>query len=173
MKTRIIRNALAVACTLSVIASHVQAQSTVKHDRFIHEKRLTTVGGTLAVRANKKDDLATDVVLKDKVVATIAFDTASFDHKFNVRGSDVVLFHAAEGASCPAIYFFLLVGADGKTVFSGKDGFGNCDDRPTLSYDEKSAVLSMSASNDGRPSKGKQSERWVWDYSTKPPAKQQ
>lgn len=166
------RIAFATAYALLVVSGPVHGETTVKHGQFLHEKRVMTVGGSLAVRANKKDDLATDVVLKDKVVATIDSDKVSFDHKFNVRGSDVVLFHATEGASCPAVYYFLLVGADGKTVFSGKDGFGNCDDRPTLGYDDKGATLSVSAASDGRPSKGKQVERWVWDYSTKPPAKQ-
>ncbi len=166
------RIAFAAAYVLLVASSPVHAETTVKHGQFIHEKRVMTVGGALAVRANKKDDLATDVVLKDTVVATIDSDRVSFDFKFTVRGSDVVLFHASEGVSCPAMYYFLLVGADGKTVLSGKDGFGNCDDRPTLSYDDKGATLSVFASSDGRPSKGKQVERWVWDYSTKPPAKQ-
>jgi hypothetical protein len=171
MKTCILRSLLAAAYFLLLHLSPVHAATTVKHEQFIHEKRLATVGGTLAARANRKDDSATDVVLKDKVVATIEDGPISFDYKFSVGGTDVVLFHAAAGASCPAVYYFLLVGADGKTVFSGKDGFGNCSDVPTLVYDDKGATLSSPSAGDGRPSKSKQVERWVWDYSAKPPVK--
>jgi len=161
-----------MAYALIAITSAAHAETTVGHHQFFHEKRVMTVGGALAVRANKKDGLATDVYLKDKVLTTIASDSVSFDFKFTVRGSDVVLFHAAEGVSCPAMYYFLLVGADGKSVFSGKDGFGNCDDMPILRYDDRNVTLSVSAGRAGRPSTAKQIERWVWDYSTKSPVKQ-
>lgn len=157
----------ALAFLMTALSASAHAETTVSHKQFQRDTRVKTVGGTLAVRANKKDDMVTDVILKDKVVATIAETGLGFDHKFSVRGNDVVLLSHPSGAACPATYYFLMIAPDGKIAFSGNEGLGNCSDVPTVTYDDKAVTIAMPALGEGKPSKSKQLEKWTWDYSAK------
>ena len=155
MRTLIFLSVSSIALALSPLAS--AAETTINHEKFMSVDKVETVGGVFSIVDNKKNDLAKNLVLNKKTVASVEADSASIEYKLKIEDKDVVLIGISGGGSaCPANYMFATISPAGQ--FSKTEEFGNCSDIPTIRFDDKSITVSL-PSGGGRKSK---TESWTY-----------
>jgi hypothetical protein len=133
------------------------AQSKITSNNFLDAKTIKTIGGNLALKEIGKDDGKYDLIINGKRVTTIEERNVSFEYKFSLAGTDVILISLSSGGNgCPANYRFATVTQGGKVAVS--DEFGNCNDDPQVAADPTKIVVSL------RSGQGRRIKTETWTY---------